>query len=311
MLKVYEELADCSKRKILVELLSGPKRVGELVDATNLKQANVSNHLAKMRIRSIVQFSKIGREVYYTLYSGDIEDAIRSALEAREACGPASPCAQTIEAFAQAAIQGSEGECARIADRLIRPAPRLLDLYEGVVRPAMQKVGQWYVEGTIHAGQEHLASEAVHRVLSRAANSACRERDKGLTAILGAAEGNQHVIGLRMAADFLYLQGWQTRFLGASLPQADFLATVRELRPRLVLVSCCFQAGLAGTAALVDALAAQPGRGYRIGVGGSVFVRYPELAKSVARADFLFMDLRQLEAALPEIEAVARGGAAS
>jgi methanogenic corrinoid protein MtbC1 len=302
MLKVYEELADCSKRRILVELLTGPKRVGQIVDSTGLKQANVSNHLAKMRGRNIVQFSKAGREVYYALYSGDIEEAIRSALETRAPCGPTNPCPQTIERFARAAIQGAEDECARIADPLIRPQPRLLDLYEGVLRPAMEKVGQWYSEGRIHVAQEHMASESVHRVLGRAAIGACREKENGLTALLGTAEGNQHVIGLRMAADLLYLNGWNTKYLGASVPEEDFLASVCECKPRLVLISCGYDAGLPPTASLVRALARgrSAGAQYRIAVGGGHFSRHPEAASLVALADCVFTDLRQFAAKLTE-----------
>src|SRR5579862_7672418 len=60
-------LAEPSRRALLENLRFGRKSVTELVTATNLKQPNVSNHLAKMRQQGIVRAERIGRQVYYSL----------------------------------------------------------------------------------------------------------------------------------------------------------------------------------------------------------------------------------------------------
>jgi MerR family transcriptional regulator, light-induced transcriptional regulator len=60
-------LAEPSRRALLENLRFGPKTVSELVQATQLKQPNVSNHLAKMRLQGIVRAERMGRQVYYSL----------------------------------------------------------------------------------------------------------------------------------------------------------------------------------------------------------------------------------------------------
>ncbi len=60
-------LAEPSRRALLENLRFGQKTVTELVQATQLKQPNVSNHLAKMRQQGIVRAERIGRQVYYSL----------------------------------------------------------------------------------------------------------------------------------------------------------------------------------------------------------------------------------------------------
>src|SRR5262249_41955731 len=60
-------LAEPSRRMILETLRFAPKTVSELVQATHLKQPNVSNHLAKMREHGIVRAERSGRHVYYSI----------------------------------------------------------------------------------------------------------------------------------------------------------------------------------------------------------------------------------------------------
>lgn len=62
-----QALAEPSRRAILEAMRYGPKSVTDLVQATGLKQPNVSNHLAKMRAQNIVHAERIGRHVFYGL----------------------------------------------------------------------------------------------------------------------------------------------------------------------------------------------------------------------------------------------------
>ena len=72
MIPLMESIADPSRRAILAELLHGPKKVGDIVVATGLRQPNVSNHLSKMRARGVVKSSKVGREVFYSFRDPEV-----------------------------------------------------------------------------------------------------------------------------------------------------------------------------------------------------------------------------------------------
>ena len=62
-----QALAEPSRRALLENLRFGAKTVTQLVDATALKQPNVSNHLAKMKQQGIVRAERMGRQVFYSL----------------------------------------------------------------------------------------------------------------------------------------------------------------------------------------------------------------------------------------------------
>lgn len=297
VLHVYEELSDSSRRRILVCLLAGPRNVSEIVDATALRQPNASNHLARMRTRGIVRASRIGRQVYYALASSEVEDAVRSVLEDKQEVAPIPNFTELVPVFAQAIIKGDEKSVEPIYQRLLNARVPIVDLYQEVLGPAMELVGKWYEDGKITEAQEHLASEITARMLARTAQLWVPTKENGLLAILGNAPDNWHVLGLRMAADFLRSLGWQVLYLGANVPVESFKEIVRERNPQLVLLSCVSEAAQPSTRELVHSLKAANSSSPAVGVGGM------QLPEDRLGADFSSHSLREFsDIHLPRIE---------
>jgi DNA-binding transcriptional ArsR family regulator len=65
--RIGTALADASRRRLLVELLDGPRYPSDLVEAVGLSKANVSNHLACLRGCGLVVAEPEGRRVRYEL----------------------------------------------------------------------------------------------------------------------------------------------------------------------------------------------------------------------------------------------------
>lgn len=73
--QVCQVLADPSRLELLHLLGEGERTVGDLVAATGLRQANVSQHLALLRQRGIVQTRRVGTTVHYALTYPEILEA--------------------------------------------------------------------------------------------------------------------------------------------------------------------------------------------------------------------------------------------
>lgn len=73
--QVCQVLADPSRLELLHLLGDGERTVGDLVAATGLRQANVSQHLALLRQRGIVATRRDGTTVYYALAYPEILEA--------------------------------------------------------------------------------------------------------------------------------------------------------------------------------------------------------------------------------------------
>lgn len=266
MIDVYEELADCSRRSILGELRTGPKCVKDLVIATGLKQPNVSNHLNRMRSKDVVRAEKLGRQVFYSFASTDVEEIVNTVFSGRNPCHLSTELDHLQRSYATSAIQSDEGACCEMIDCLLKEGANLVTIYSKLLAPAMSLIGQWYLDGEICEAKEHIASEITFRMMAKVVQASGCVRRTGKTSVLGCVQGSHHSMGLRMVADYLKVLGWRTIYLGADVPLPAFLATVREYLPDLVLISCVAEESLAPSRALVKALAED--ERYVIGIGG-------------------------------------------
>ena len=68
-------LASPARLRIIAALRDGEVAVGDIVEAVGTRKANVSQHLAVMRQRGIVQARREGLNVYYRLTSAKIIQA--------------------------------------------------------------------------------------------------------------------------------------------------------------------------------------------------------------------------------------------
>jgi DNA-binding transcriptional ArsR family regulator len=62
---LFHGFSDHSRLAILEQLLDGPRRVSDIVEATGLAQPNVSAHLACLWDCGLVARQRHGREVHY------------------------------------------------------------------------------------------------------------------------------------------------------------------------------------------------------------------------------------------------------
>ena len=78
--RLFYGFSDPSRTAILQTVRTGPKCVGEIVEATGLTQPNVSNHLACLYECKLVSREQRGRFVYYGLS----DDRVGLLLETAE-----------------------------------------------------------------------------------------------------------------------------------------------------------------------------------------------------------------------------------
>ncbi len=74
-------LADANRLLIINELAKGEVSVNELVKRLELRQSNVSKHLAIMRERGLVVTRREGSTIYYSLCDRRISEAIKLLRE--------------------------------------------------------------------------------------------------------------------------------------------------------------------------------------------------------------------------------------
>ena len=65
--ELCKALSDPKRLEILYLLGKGEKSVSELLAETNLRQANLSQHLAVLRQKQVVKSRRVGKNIFYSI----------------------------------------------------------------------------------------------------------------------------------------------------------------------------------------------------------------------------------------------------
>src|SRR3954471_21618064 len=152
----------------------------------------------------------------------------------------------------------------------LREAPRAV-VFDGLLRDAMQLVGERWTTGRWSVADEHLASRTLMRALEQVRPKLGPESRVGPVAVLAGAAGEQHMIGLVCLEQTLQEQGWTTANLGADVPTEDLARYVTENDVSLVALSASNPARLDALSAAIRAVRdADRGRHIRVVLGGRI-----------------------------------------
>ncbi|HEX6601724.1 MAG TPA: B12-binding domain-containing protein, partial [Solirubrobacterales bacterium] len=116
----------------------------------------------------------------------------------------------------------------RVASDALAHGMTTAQLYQRVITPAMHEVGVLWEKGALTVADEHMATALTHRVLASLrppgqVEAGDEKKAAPQRVMLAAVEGEQHALGLRMAADVLEDAGFHAIYLGADVPTEALL----------------------------------------------------------------------------------------
>lgn len=141
------------------------------------------------------------------------------------------------------------------------------DLYLKVVVPCQADLGTLWHNGKISVCQEHLATQLSLGEMDYLRSIIPQKRARPFRAVITTAEGDTHLLGARIIADFLHFDGWQVDFLGADTPQQEFAKFVHDRKADLVGISVSVESALDSAKEMVAHLKRLPSRP-KVLVGG-------------------------------------------
>jgi methanogenic corrinoid protein MtbC1 len=154
-------------------------------------------------------------------------------------------------------------------------APR--DIYLEALAPALHQVGARWQLGTATVAQEHLATAVVTSIMATLAPTLNETPAMHRRIVLACADGELHMVGLRMVGDFLEGDGWDVLYLGAAMPGAELAAFLVDRSPAAVGLSVTLTSHLEFARAAIADIRAGPDAPYIV-VGGSAFGGDAEIA---------------------------------
>jgi len=112
-----------------------------------------------------------------------------------------------------------------------------IEIYERILFPAFQKIGEQWIQKKIGIEQEHLASNTALHAIIKLQDQVHKKPKHGGIALCGCLEFEYHEIGITCVNNILEADGWTTYYLGTNLPKDSFIDAIENYLPNIVCVS--------------------------------------------------------------------------
>ena len=192
------------------------------------------------------------------------------------------PHAALARDFLAALLQGQRQPAAQLVFDALDAGVGVRDLYLHVFQTTQREMGRLWQTNRVSVAQEHYCTAATQLIMSQLYPRIFTGTRCGRSLVATCVSGDLHEIGVRMVADLFELDGWDTYYLGASVPPESVVQTVIERRADVLAVSATLTVHVPQVGALIAAMRAAPSRSdVVILVGGTPFNLAPDLWRAI------------------------------
>jgi methanogenic corrinoid protein MtbC1/DNA-binding XRE family transcriptional regulator len=198
-------------------------------------------------------------------------------------------CTQELsKKYLGAIVSGNEEEAEILLNKGISKGLSAKNLYLNVLIHAQRTLLEKSHNGAISLATERLATQITLSQMSRLRSLIKRKSPINKYAVISSVSGDSHHIGGRMAADLLYMDGWDVDFLGADTPPKEIANYVEDKSPNLLGLSITVKESIEPLKEVLALLQKKRSRP-KIVLGGLAVTLAPKLFESLG-ADALVIN---------------------
>lgn len=205
----------------------------------------------------------------------------------------------TASEYLDAIRRGDRRAAFDVVDRALEAGSDLRSVYIDVVQPAMREIGRLWQTNVLSVAEEHLATAISQAAMGRVFERVFEWRETRTPKLIAAcADDERHQIGLRMLCDLLEIDGWDTIYLGASVPIESLVDIIGKQNPEAIAISATIAPHVPRVRDAIAAIRRLPLPTMPvIAVGGRAFLADPDLAHRIG-ADLTASDAAEAVASL-------------
>lgn len=173
-------------------------------------------------------------------------------------------------------VNGDKNQANQLIQNAFKNGVSIKDLYLCVFQKTQRELGRLWHENKITVACEHYCTAATQLIISQLYPyifSASKNSDnKKYNIVIACVSNELHEMGIRMVADFLELEGFNTYYIGANVPQKSIIQTVYEKKASVLALSTTISTHVKHTAAIIEEIKGSPACGdVKVIVGGYPF----------------------------------------
>ncbi len=204
-----------------------------------------------------------------------------------------APMCNLAATYLDTLLKGDRHEAGVLIMDAVNNGLDIRDIYLYVFQPCLYEIGRLWLNHEISVAQEHYCSAATQLIMSRLYPRIFATQRIGHKLVAACVGSELHEIGMRMAADFFEIDGWDTYYLGANTPVSGIMDALRLHKPHVLAVSVSMPFHRSDLADLIALVRETPETTkIKILVGGYTFKTSPQLWQRFG-ADAYAEDARQ------------------
>lgn len=248
----------------------------------NLPENCVSDLLERMRrvLKDMLPDEYVSMISAYLDFSDEVTD-VSAQVDAGSRC-PNQGLVETCKSYTEALLQGDKQAARELILGSVNQGTPIQDIYLHVFQPAQREIGRLWYTRRISVAEEHYFTAVTQLMMSELYPFIFNTRKSGRRLVAACAKGELHEIGMRMVADFFEMEGWDTYYLGANMPNDDIIGMLREKKPEVLAVSATLSLCYSAVERLISEVRATPiGERIKIIVGGVALGQREDLCRKL------------------------------
>lgn len=228
------------------------------------------------------------------LLPGEVYEAARFyILESKERLSENGPAMETYlnnsnpilngaKQYLDFLLKGNKSQAQALVTALVTNGEPISSIYDNIFKVTQQEIGLLWQNNIITVAQEHYCTAATQSIMSTLYPYIFTSEKKERKMMACSISGDLHEIGIRMLADLFEMDGWDTYYMGANMPEADIIKTLSEQHPQLLAISVTMPFHINNVQALIKKIRTNEALdSVKIMVGGYPFSLVEDLWRKV------------------------------
>jgi len=208
----------------------------------------------------------------------------------------------TTDEFINHLLKGNTNKAKSIIKQAHSSGIDILTIITSIFIPALNKTGDLWESNQISIAQEHYITGLIEKLLDYLSETEAVQEEKIYKAIFMVPSGEEHILSLKMAAEFFRRRGWSIIFIGRSIPLESLIGMIKDKKPDLLVLSVLTSNGSNSCNYLVQAVRMElNSKSPLILVGGKGIENENTAIKTIG-ADLYIQELEELDYRITEIE---------
>lgn len=192
------------------------------------------------------------------------------------------PLAEEARIYLDLLLDGNRKKAAQLIEELVEKGQCIKDIYEHIFQKTQYEVGTLWQSNKISVAHEHYCTAATQLIMSSLYPRIFSMEKNGKKLVACSVADELHELGIRMVSDFFEMEGWDTHYLGANMPDEHLIKSLKEHKPDLLAISVTLPMHIEKASMLIEKVRedAQTSK-IKIMVGGYPFIIVPDLWRKI------------------------------